>query len=361
MITGAETGRIAWDTLAATYASANTTNVMRLEDAFGIARKSNDQSMPQWIANMKSLVSQLRGVSVIIDPNKVTNRMLYGRDSTHDPMKYDLQACSINLTIEIVIEHLLVWEQKNLSLTAPQHTVHNVATPYRIIQMATQKNSDRGPMATALTTTTVTNFSTTNVSPVNSAYLNQTTNICSCNCCDHNHHAGAARSQASHSASSRFSCYPTLLLCHACGKYGHTHSGYWSRFPHPHPFWIPPPTSNHNASSDVVASSLPIPDNRPSPRPPLLIALITFFISLVSDTSGTPYQFPGLTHVLFLPLFLTHIPSWPPMNYVCSCKITTSVRLFMKVINQANGSLLAELVLTTAPSIISSPFFRRSL
>ena len=46
LITDAETGRSAWDTLAATYASTNTTNVMRLEEAFGIARKSKFSTHP---------------------------------------------------------------------------------------------------------------------------------------------------------------------------------------------------------------------------------------------------------------------------------------------------------------------------
>ena len=216
MITDTETGRLAWDTLAATYASTNTTNVMRLEEAFGIARKSNDQSMSQWIAYMKSLVSQLRGVGVTIDPNKVANRILNGLDAVHDPMKYALQARSGNLTVEIVTEHLLAWECQNQSIAIPSTLASpnqpNQPNPqsYRITPMAAQNNTHRGPMATALTTTNT----STNPSPVPA---------CCCNCCDHSHHTGAIRSQSnpqSQSSSSRFSPYPTPLLCHACGKYG---------------------------------------------------------------------------------------------------------------------------------------------
>lgn len=99
MITNADTGRAAWDTLAADYASTNTTNVMHLEEVFGIARKTSEQSMSQWIAYMKSLVSQLCGVGVI-EPNKVANHILNGLDSAHDSMKYTLQARSGSPTIE---------------------------------------------------------------------------------------------------------------------------------------------------------------------------------------------------------------------------------------------------------------------
>ena len=195
MITDTETGRVAWDTLAATYASTNTTNVMRLEEAFGVARKSNDQSMSQWIAYMKSLVSQLRGVGVTIDPNKVANRILNGLDAIHDPMKYALQARSGNLTVEVVTEHLLAWERQNLSVALPSaSTNHPTQQPYRISPMAAQNNTHRGPMATALTTTTNALTTTANT-PTSSS---SPTQFCRCNCCDHSHptHAGAIRSQS---------------------------------------------------------------------------------------------------------------------------------------------------------------------
>ena len=58
-------------TLAATFASKNSTNVMRLEEAFGSAKKVPTQSMSQWISCVKSLVAQLRGVGVILEDTKV--------------------------------------------------------------------------------------------------------------------------------------------------------------------------------------------------------------------------------------------------------------------------------------------------
>ena len=221
-----------------------------------------------------------RDVGVTIDPNKVANRILNGLDSVHDPMKYALQARSGTLTVDIVTEHLLAWERQNQSIPAPAA----VATQpqYRITPMAAQNNTHRGPMATALNTTTA------NPTPAN----NQTT--CRCNCCDHTHQAGAIRSP-SHStpaSSSRFSAYPTPLLCHACGKYGHTHSRCWSRFPHLRPSWIPAPASNNPDTR-----SLPVPDNRLPPRPPVPnpTALITSATEPVtsSDRAITSYQFSG--------------------------------------------------------------------
>ena len=232
MITNAETGRIACDTLAATYASTNTTNVMRLEEVFGIAKKSNTQSMSQWNAYIKSLVSQLRGIGVIIDTSKVANRILNGLDSVHDPMKYTLQACSRALTVEIVTEYLLAWERQNQSASQ-----FSVPAPYTITPMAAQNNTHHGHMATAL--------STTSAPPPSNTPQSNSQSICCFNCCDHHQSLpGAVRSPSS---SSRFSPYPTPLLCHACGKYGHSHSRCWSRFPHLRPSWSNPnpDTSSH--------------------------------------------------------------------------------------------------------------------
>ena len=43
LITDASTGSAAWKTLATTFASKNATNVMRLEEALGSARKLPDR------------------------------------------------------------------------------------------------------------------------------------------------------------------------------------------------------------------------------------------------------------------------------------------------------------------------------
>ena len=274
MITDAETGRIAWDTLAATYASTNTTNVMRLEEAFGIARKPNDQSMAQWIAYMKSLVSQLRGVGVIIDPNKVANGILNGLDSVHDPMKYALQARSGSLTVEVVTEHLLAWERQNQS-NAP--VVSPPLAPYRISPMPAHNNTHRGPMATALAAD-----SSTAATPTPPA--SSTPTQCNCTCCDHTHpRTGAIRSPTS---PSRFSPYPTPVQCHYCGKFGHTHSRCWSLYPHLRPAWMPPPTTSDNR----------LPDLRLPPRPPNPTALLSSSTPDPSTSSAvtlSSYQFSG--------------------------------------------------------------------
>ena len=76
MIADAGTGKQAWDTLGTTYASTNSTNVMRLEEEFGSARKRETQTMAQWISYMKTFVAQLRGVGVTIPGSKVAIRIL---------------------------------------------------------------------------------------------------------------------------------------------------------------------------------------------------------------------------------------------------------------------------------------------
>jgi hypothetical protein len=86
MIADANTGKQAWDMLAATYASTNMTNVMRL-DEFGAARKNHNQTMAQWISYIKSLVAQLRGVGTIIP----ASLSLSSSHSTHKVrLRYDL-------------------------------------------------------------------------------------------------------------------------------------------------------------------------------------------------------------------------------------------------------------------------------
>ena len=60
LIADSTTGSAAWCILAATYASKNSTNVMRLEESFNSARKVPTQTMSNWISCVKSLIAQLR-------------------------------------------------------------------------------------------------------------------------------------------------------------------------------------------------------------------------------------------------------------------------------------------------------------
>ena len=107
LITDASTGTSAWRTLATTFTSKNSTNIMRLEEAFGSAKKVPTQSMREWISCVKSLVAQLRGVGVILEDTKVANRILCGLGQEYDSTKHALQARSTPLTVEVVTEHLL--------------------------------------------------------------------------------------------------------------------------------------------------------------------------------------------------------------------------------------------------------------
>ncbi|RPB24905.1 hypothetical protein L211DRAFT_877792 [Terfezia boudieri ATCC MYA-4762] len=74
----ARTGIQAWEILSARYASNNITNVMRLEEAFGQARKSREQNMEQCIGQVSALATQLNSVGVEVSDNRIAHRILNG-------------------------------------------------------------------------------------------------------------------------------------------------------------------------------------------------------------------------------------------------------------------------------------------
>ena len=92
LITDAATSSAAYNTLSAMFALKNSTNVMRLEEAFGAARKASSQTMGDWISYVKSLVSQLRVVSIVLKDSKVANWILNGLGREYESMKHALQA-----------------------------------------------------------------------------------------------------------------------------------------------------------------------------------------------------------------------------------------------------------------------------
>ena len=240
MIADATTGKKAWDTLTATYASTNSTNVMRLEEEFGSARKQEAQSMSQWISYMKTLVAQLRGVGIVIPSNKVANRILNGLGDRHESMKYALQARGGELTVELVTDHLLSWQAEADRKQCVQPT-----TSFRFPPMAGQNNTHRGPMATAMT-----------MSQENIPHIPPATCICQCICgyaasnghpgrpiqsngnpggIQSNGNPGGAIRNQGQGLAQRFSPYGPA--CQACGKLGHTQNRCWLKFPQLKPQW----------------------------------------------------------------------------------------------------------------------------
>ena len=76
MISEGETGFEAWEILVDTYASNDISNIIRMEELFGRVEGMEQQAMEQWIAHVRSLACQLRGVEVIVE--RVVNHSLNG-------------------------------------------------------------------------------------------------------------------------------------------------------------------------------------------------------------------------------------------------------------------------------------------
>lgn len=226
----ATTGTAAWVTLRSTFASKHSTNVMRLEEEFGSARKSTTQSMGEWIASVKSLVAQLRGVGVTISDTKAAHRILNGLGKEYESMRHALQARTQDLTVSDVSDHLLSWDTPArtvvlpLSPVAPIPPVPHFPAPdvYHVASVPAHNNPHRGPMATAMVTTADSSAPVSSL-PCSTSLAHQV----SC-CC-----------QASQShAAARFHPYASSMFCVACGKSGHLQHRCWTRYPHLKPQWM---------------------------------------------------------------------------------------------------------------------------
>jgi len=71
LIADADTGIETWEILHETYSSTDISNVIRIEEGSGRARKSPDENVRQWIGYMRSLAAQLRKVGVEVPANRV--------------------------------------------------------------------------------------------------------------------------------------------------------------------------------------------------------------------------------------------------------------------------------------------------
>lgn len=106
LIVDSETGIAAWSTLAETYASSDITNVMRVEELFGRARKTANQSMGQWISHVRGLATQLQEVGVDTSADRIANRILAGLGKEYQGVKIALRSRG-RLTVDMVTQHLL--------------------------------------------------------------------------------------------------------------------------------------------------------------------------------------------------------------------------------------------------------------
>lgn len=82
---------------------------MRIEELFGRARKSDEQTMGQWIAHLKS---QLREVGVEVGRDRVANRIVNGLGKEYQGIKCRLKARSGTLKVDVVTQHLLAAEME---------------------------------------------------------------------------------------------------------------------------------------------------------------------------------------------------------------------------------------------------------
>jgi len=158
----------AWGILANRYASNDVSNVMRLEEAFGQARKSAQQTMEQWIGYVMALATQLNSVGVDTPDNRIAHRILNGLGKEYRELKYSLRARTGVLTVDIISQHLLAAENDYLedvvSILPPlQNVQQQVLAPgagtvntasYQVAPRQSGVGSMHGPSATAMLNTT---------------------------------------------------------------------------------------------------------------------------------------------------------------------------------------------------------------
>lgn len=107
------TGQEAWEVFSNTYASSDVSNIMKLEERFGAAKKTTGMSISQWFGHVQDLASKLR---VVLPSERVANRMLNGLGPEGDNVKWTLKVRSGRLTVELVTQHLLAAEAERKKL-----------------------------------------------------------------------------------------------------------------------------------------------------------------------------------------------------------------------------------------------------
>jgi len=201
LIAECDTGFDAWETLADTYASNDISNVMRLEEQFGRAKKKDNQTMSQWISHIKNMASQLREVGVDVSTERVTNRILNGLDKAYQSLRYSLRARAGPLKVEVVTQMLLA---ADMELREERENAVNMKTTAATYQGAN----------------TTINYATQANPP------------------------GAQRTsvpsyrRAPYARTMRDQSQPSSLQCYHCNNYGHTSNTCWIRFPHLKPQWM---------------------------------------------------------------------------------------------------------------------------
>lgn len=114
MIAKCETGVDAWETLAERYASTEISNVMRVEDAFGKAKRKPGQTIGEWSGHIRGLANQLREVGVDVSAERVAHRILSGAGKEFGSTRAALRARKGALTVDLVVQQLMEAEAKRL-------------------------------------------------------------------------------------------------------------------------------------------------------------------------------------------------------------------------------------------------------
>lgn len=214
---------------------------MRLEESFGTARQGPNQSMTNWLAYLENIAEELSAVGVVISDVRLANRLVSGLSPQFDSIKQALRARSDGPSLEAVRKHLLSYKLES-SVSAKDTTPP--LDPFVINRPYAHNNTHRGPMATAMIAEAPCPFHPNHpcycprylppsaVSPPVQSPLPPSTSSTSRPTQDSVSSHTTVPPIPSYCFSPYFSPYPSTLICHSCGKIGHTQNRYWLRFPH---------------------------------------------------------------------------------------------------------------------------------
>jgi len=231
---------------------------MRLEKAFGQARKAAQQTMEQWIGHVMAPATQLNSVGVDTYDNRIAHRILNRLGKEYRELKYSLRARTGVLTVDIVSQHLLAVENDYLEdvvvLPPLQNVQQQVLAPgagtintasYQVAPRQSGIGSMHGPSATAMLNTTLqflqhqySNSLPAHVQCIPTGHCG-TVNVLTL---PESHISSLLRPNTSYNW--RFEPYnrrPNMdmgVACPVCGNFGHTKENCWQKYPHLKPRWM---------------------------------------------------------------------------------------------------------------------------
>lgn len=231
MIAEANTGIEAWDTLAERYASMDITNVMRIEETFGTARRKDDQSISEWIGLVRGLASQLREVGVEVTAERVAHSILSGAGKEYGTTKAALRARRGALSVDLVSQHLMEAEAELLEETESKkksstevQTATTINTQYNVNPRQINPGSMHRPTAVAMAANKTT------------PQQHRCDGQCSCTYNHYNNSGGPQRTAQQNYCQQPYA--RPLTICPACGLGGHAEATCWVKHPEMKPKWM---------------------------------------------------------------------------------------------------------------------------